>query len=175
MNTTLSSPVWLFDLDNTLHNASHAIFPAIVANMNLYIARVLGDGITPASDAAVDAARTQYWRRYGATLLGMVKHHQVPAAHFLSETHAFTDLPSMIRAERGLGALLRRLPGRARRVDDGVVGRRHAIAEHARNIGVHIGRDEREDGVRGVVQGVVEVEQPDGRGAIKMEHGHESL
>jgi putative hydrolase of the HAD superfamily len=31
--------VWLFDLDNTLHNASHAIFPAIMANMNVYIAK----------------------------------------------------------------------------------------------------------------------------------------
>ena len=42
VNITRNSPVWLFDLDNTLHNASHAIFPAIMANMNLYIARVLG-------------------------------------------------------------------------------------------------------------------------------------
>lgn len=107
-----SSPVWLFDLDNTLHNASHAIFPLITANMNTYIARVLGDGVTPASDDIVNAARKHYWRRYGATLLGMVRHHQVQAAHFLSETHAFDDLSAMIRAERGLGALLRRLPGR---------------------------------------------------------------
>ena len=53
-------PVWLFDLDNTLHDASHAIFPAISANMNTYIARVLGDGVTPASRQAVDAARAQY-------------------------------------------------------------------------------------------------------------------
>ena len=36
-------PVWLFDLDDTLHNASHAIFPAIMERMNDYIARVLGD------------------------------------------------------------------------------------------------------------------------------------
>jgi len=107
-----SSPVWLFDLDNTLHNASHAIFPLITANMNTYIARVLGDGVTPASDDIVNAARKHYWRRYGATLLGMVRHHQVQAAHFLSETHAFDNLTSMIQAERGLGALLRRLPGR---------------------------------------------------------------
>lgn len=107
-----SSPVWLFDLDNTLHNASHAIFPTITANMNTYIARVVGDGVTPADDAIVNAARAAYWRRYGATLLGMVKHHQVQAAHFLHETHAFDDLRAMIRAERGLGALLKRLPGR---------------------------------------------------------------
>lgn len=104
--------MWLFDLDNTLHNASHAIFPAIVASMNSYMARVLGDGITPASADVVDAARTLYWRRYGATMLGLVKHHNVNAAHFLHETHSFGDLPALIRAERGLRQLLRRLPGR---------------------------------------------------------------
>jgi putative hydrolase of the HAD superfamily len=79
----LPSPVWLFDLDNTLHDASHAIFPAISANMNTYIARVLGDGVTPASQEAVDAARLGYWKRYGATLLGMIRHHRVDAADFL--------------------------------------------------------------------------------------------
>ena len=67
-NITASSPLWLFDLDNTLHDASHAIFPTISANMNTFIARVLGDGITPASKEAVDAARIGYWKRYGATL-----------------------------------------------------------------------------------------------------------
>ena len=30
-------PVWLFDLDNTLHHASHAIFPAINKGMTQYI------------------------------------------------------------------------------------------------------------------------------------------
>jgi len=102
----------LFDLDNTLHDASHAIFPAISANMNAYIARVLGDGTTPASQELVDAARLGYWKRYGATLLGMVRHHQVSAADFLRQTHDLGDLQGMIRAERGLGLLLKRLPGR---------------------------------------------------------------
>jgi len=106
------APVWLFDLDNTLHNASYAIFPAIMANMNTYIARVLGDGSTPAHIDAVNAARTLYWKRYGATLLGLVKHHGVKADHFLAETHGMDDLLSMIRHEKGLGQLLRRLPGR---------------------------------------------------------------
>jgi putative hydrolase of the HAD superfamily len=53
-----------------------------------------------------------YWKRYGATLLGMIKHHQVSAADFLRETHDIDDLRRMIRAERGLGRLLKRLPGR---------------------------------------------------------------
>lgn len=112
VNIKPSAPVWLFDLDNTLHNASHAIFPAIMANMNTYIARVLGDGITPADIEAVNAARTMYWKRYGATLLGLMRHHNVSAAHFLRETHDMDGLLSMIRHEKGLGHLLRRLPGR---------------------------------------------------------------
>jgi putative hydrolase of the HAD superfamily len=107
-----SDPVWLFDLDNTLHDASHAIFPAISANMNTYIARVLGDGLTPASREAVDAARLGYWKRYGATLLGMIRHHSVDAADFLRETHDIGALHELVRFERGLSRLLRRLPGR---------------------------------------------------------------
>ena len=106
------SPVWLFDLDNTLHDASHAIFPAISANMNTYIARVLGDGVTPASQDAVDAARVGYWKRYGATLLGMIRHHRVDAADFLRQTHDIGALHELVRYERGLERLLRRLPGR---------------------------------------------------------------
>ena len=104
--------MWLFDLDNTLHNASHAIFPAITANMNRYIAKVLGDGVTPASADVVDTLRNHYWKRYGATLTGMVRHHAVRADDFLRETHQMGDLAALIRAERGLGQLLRRLPGR---------------------------------------------------------------
>jgi putative hydrolase of the HAD superfamily len=56
--------------------------------------------------------RLDYWKRYGATLLGLVKHHQVREQDFLHEAHRFENLSDMIRAERGLGRLLRRLPGR---------------------------------------------------------------
>jgi putative hydrolase of the HAD superfamily len=108
----MPKPIWLFDLDNTLHDASHAIFPAINANMNTYMARILGTEDAPATAEVVNATRLAYWKRYGATLLGMVKHHQVREEDFLREAHRFDDLTSMIRAERGLGRLLKRLPGR---------------------------------------------------------------
>lgn len=103
---------WLFDLDNTLHDASHAIFPAINLNMNAFIAGVLRECGSPCDDIAVNATRLAYWQRYGATLLGMVNHHQVRPEDFLREAHRFDDLATMIRVERGLGRLLRRLPGR---------------------------------------------------------------
>ena len=107
-----SGPLWLFDLDNTLHDASHAIFPAINVNMNAFMARVLGVGDTPADPATVNAVRLDYWKRYGATLLGLVRHHAVREEEFLREAHRFDDVTTMIRAERGLARLLQRLPGR---------------------------------------------------------------
>lgn len=107
-----AGPLWLFDLDNTLHNASHAIFPAINANMNAFIAQALGNAAGPADPEIVNAIRIDYWQRYGATLLGMIKHHAVRQADFLDAAHRFDDVRAMIRAERGLAQLLRRLPGR---------------------------------------------------------------
>ena len=130
----MPKPVWLFDLDNTLHNASHAIFPAINANMNAYMAKVLGDDTTPADPRAVNAARLAYWKRYGATLLGMIKHHNVRMEDFLHEAHLFDDLAGMIRAERGLGRLLKRLPGRKILLTNGP---RRYSREVLRHLGLH--------------------------------------
>ncbi|WP_058897666.1 HAD-IA family hydrolase [Herbaspirillum rubrisubalbicans] len=107
-NTT---PLWLFDLDNTLHNASHAIFPAINTNMNRIIKRVLDHDGQPSDEAAVNYLRRHYWKLYGATLLGLVRHHGLEVDEFLHEAHLFDDLPGMVRAERGIGRWLSQLPG----------------------------------------------------------------
>jgi putative hydrolase of the HAD superfamily len=56
--------------------------------------------------------RVRYWRRYGATLLGLVRHHGTDPRHFLWHTHQFPQLRSMLVFERGLRDMLRRLPGR---------------------------------------------------------------
>ena len=61
--------VWLFDLDNTLHDASAAAFGPLTEAMTAYIARELS--LDPEAAAAL---RVQYWRRYGATLLGLIRH-----------------------------------------------------------------------------------------------------
>ena len=63
--------------------------------MNTFIARVLGDGVNDAPQALVDEARIGYWKRYGATLLGLIKHHKVSAADFLHQTHDLGDLRAM--------------------------------------------------------------------------------
>jgi putative hydrolase of the HAD superfamily len=99
--------VWLFDLDNTLHNASLSSFPGIDARMTDYIEREL----RLPRDAA-NALRAQYLRRYGATLLGLVRHHGVRAAHFLHDTHVLPELESLAHGHPHDFAALDRLPGR---------------------------------------------------------------
>ena len=98
---------WVFDLDNTLHNASPHIFPHINRSMTAYLQQHL-----QLSEEDAGALRAHYWRRYGATLLGLMRHHGTDPDHFLRETHAFPDLSNMVVYERGLAAMLRRLPGR---------------------------------------------------------------
>ncbi len=56
--------------------------------------------------------RQDYWQRYGATLLGMMRHHGTDPHHFLWHTHQFPDLKRLLVWERGLKAMLGRLPGR---------------------------------------------------------------
>jgi putative hydrolase of the HAD superfamily len=99
--------VWLFDLDNTLHNASLSSFPGIDERMGAYIERELK---LPRDQA--NALRADYLRCYGATLLGLVRHHGVRAAHFLHETHVLPELESLAHGHPHDFAALRRLPGR---------------------------------------------------------------
>jgi putative hydrolase of the HAD superfamily len=98
---------WLFDLDNTLHNASPHIFPHINRSMTAYIVEHLG-----IDEAEATRVRQEYWQRYGATLLGLMRHHDTDPNHFLWHTHQFPDLKRMVVFERSLKAMLRRLPGR---------------------------------------------------------------
>lgn len=100
-------PIWLFDLDNTLHDASHAVFGMIDVSMNAYIERELQ---LPAEQA--DFLRRDYWRRYGATLLGLVRHHAVDPHHFLHHTHVLPGLEGGLRGHAHDKAALKGLRGR---------------------------------------------------------------
>jgi putative hydrolase of the HAD superfamily len=97
---------YFFDLDNTLHDAGHAIFGAIDARMTAFVAAEL-----QVDAGQADHLRRLYWRRYGATLLGLVRHHGVDPARFLRAAHDF-DVPGLLRAEPGLAHFFARLPGR---------------------------------------------------------------
>ncbi|MGH8672555.1 MAG: pyrimidine 5'-nucleotidase [Burkholderiales bacterium] len=102
-----SCKVWLFDLDNTLHDAAAHIYPHISRAMTRYLQHHLD-----MEESAANALRLGYWRRYGATLPGLIKHHGTDPAHFLWHTHQFASLAELLRWERGLMTALKRLPGR---------------------------------------------------------------
>src|SRR5260221_4982344 len=59
-----------------------------------------------------DALRRRYWQRYGATLLGLVRHHGVKAQHFLHHTHILPGLEERVRGHAHDFAALARLRGR---------------------------------------------------------------
>jgi len=98
--------VWLFDLDNTLHDCSRHIFKEIDRAMSDVMMRWLNLDRTEA-----DRLRRLYWKRYGATVIGLEKHHGIRAADFLAATHDF-EIPPLVHSEPGLTRKLMRLPGR---------------------------------------------------------------
>jgi putative hydrolase of the HAD superfamily len=98
---------WIFDLDNTLHDAQPHIFPHLNQSMTDYVQTHLGVDRGEANRVRID-----YWRRYGATLVGLMRHHDVDPMHFLLQTHDFPDLEKMVVARRELRWTLQRLPGR---------------------------------------------------------------
>lgn len=58
-----------------------------------------------------DKLRMHYWERYGATVIGMVRHHGADAQAFLQRCHDF-DVSALIHAEAGVARAVDSLPGR---------------------------------------------------------------
>jgi len=99
--------VWIFDLDDTLHNASAHIFPVMNRAMTQYIQDTLH-----LDETAAFQLRQHYWRVYGATLKGLMRHHGVDPYHFLLETHRLIQLPEMVIQTKRLRYMLQSLKGR---------------------------------------------------------------
>lgn len=103
----MATKLWIFDLDNTLHDATPHIFPHINRSMTAYLQRHL-----QLDEAAANDLRMHYWRRYGATLSGLMRHHGTDPQHFLWHTHQFPGLERMVLREPRLRHVLKALPGR---------------------------------------------------------------
>jgi putative hydrolase of the HAD superfamily len=103
----MATKFWIFDLDNTLHNASPHIFPHINRSMTTYVQQHL-----KLDQAGANELREHYWQRYGATLSGLMRHHGTDPEHFLWHTHQFPELGPMVLREPRLRHVLKNLPGR---------------------------------------------------------------
>ncbi len=123
-----SRRVWIFDLDNTLHDARPQIFPSMHAQMNEYLKRHFG-----LDDEGANQMRRFFWERYGTTLKGLVRHYGHDPKRFLRETHRFPELASMVVGENALGHALAQLGGRKLVFSNAP---RHYVEEVLRALGV---------------------------------------
>jgi len=74
--------ILLIDLDRTLYPPENAMFTQMGVRITEYIQTVL-----KVSHAQAVALRKQYWKMYGLTLIGLIKHHQVDTEDFLHFVH----------------------------------------------------------------------------------------
>lgn len=102
-----SRRVWIFDLDNTLHDARPHIFPAMHEQMNAWLRGNLG-----VDEEGANAMRRTFWEKYGTTLAGLVRHYGTDPRKFIMATHEFPELADLVVKENALRHALARLPGK---------------------------------------------------------------
>ena len=123
-----SRRVWIFDLDNTLHDASARIFPSMHEQINAYLRRLFG-----LDEAGANEMRRGFWLRYGTTLSGLMRHYGTDPRRFLAETHRFPELADMVVHENALRHALALLGGRKLVFSNAP---RHYVEDVLRAIGV---------------------------------------
>jgi putative hydrolase of the HAD superfamily len=101
-----SRRVWIFDLDNTLHDATARIFPSMHEQINAFLRREFS-----VDEDGANRMRREFWLRYGTTLNGLMRHHGTDPRRFLEETHVFPELAELVVHENALKHALERLGG----------------------------------------------------------------
>ena len=91
--------MWIFDLDNTLHDARASIFPSMHGQINAFLQRRFN-----LDEAGAGKMREHFWRTYGTTLEGLMRRHGVHPRQFLAETHVFPELADLVVHENARGA-----------------------------------------------------------------------
>ena len=94
----------LFDLDNTLYSAEQDVGYLVGRRITRYMIEVAG---IPQDE--VDDLRHSYWKRYGLTMLGLVRHHGVDPEDYLSWVHD-VDIAAILRPDPELCRALQSLP-----------------------------------------------------------------
>jgi putative hydrolase of the HAD superfamily len=105
MSIFANRDVFVFDLDNTLYPAEHDIYTEIGARMTHFIGERLA-----LSPEEAHAVRERYYNTYGATVVGLMRHHEIDPASFMSYVHDVAI--DSVHPDPALGALIGALPGR---------------------------------------------------------------
>ncbi|AMV73795.1 HAD superfamily hydrolase [Desulfuromonas sp. DDH964] len=94
----------LFDLDNTLYAPERDLFALIDKRINRYMLEVVA-----IPRAEVDGLRRHYWKAYGATLQGLIRHYGVDPEDYLDYVHD-VDVSTRLQPDPLLCSSLQRLP-----------------------------------------------------------------
>ncbi|MDZ4692535.1 pyrimidine 5'-nucleotidase [Terricaulis sp.] len=126
MSAPANIRTWVFDLDNTLYPAP-ALYDEIGVRMTDYIARKL-----TLATADAQELRERYFHQYGATVVGLARHHAIEAGDFLRHVHDADH--SVLTPDLELRDLIAALPGRRIIYTNGGGG-------HAQRVLVSLGLD----------------------------------
>jgi putative hydrolase of the HAD superfamily len=96
---------WIFDLDNTLYPPSARLFDQIEVKMTDYVMASLD-----VDRAEADRLRDHYWQKYGTTLSGLMREHDVDPAPYLVDVHDISL--HALSPSADLAGLIAGLPGR---------------------------------------------------------------
>ena len=81
-NIFKNKDVWIFDLDNTLYSSKTKIFDQIDERMKLFISKKLNISFEKAF-----TLQKKFYKEYGTTLYGLMKHYNFQPKEFLNFVH----------------------------------------------------------------------------------------
>ena len=96
---------WLFDLDNTLYSPNLGIFSQIDERMKKFISNKL-----ELSEKKSFILQKKFYKKYGTTLYGLMKHYEVDPQEFCNFVHDINF--KNLKNSRILRSKLQALPGR---------------------------------------------------------------
>jgi putative hydrolase of the HAD superfamily len=97
---------WIFDLDNTLYAADATLMVELEARICRFVQRELG-----LDESGAWAVQKTYFRTYGTTLAGLMRHHGTDPEAYLSYVNDEVEVSSLV-PDPQLVAGLERLPGK---------------------------------------------------------------
>ena len=97
---------WIFDLDNTLYAPEARLFDQIEVRMTEWVVDALG-----VDSVAANEIRKRYWSRFGTTLAGLMREHDVDPEAYLDYVHDISL--EHLEPDPELASAIAGLPGRA--------------------------------------------------------------
>ena len=97
--------LWIFDLDNTLYSPDCGMFDYLNNRINFYMIDKLNINY-----GDVNNLRRRYFKEYGSTMMGLIKHHNIDADEFLENIHGI-DITNFLKRENDFVNFFKEIPG----------------------------------------------------------------